>query len=197
MDFLKAFDVVSHKKLVYRLQAYGIQGNLLNWIGAYLTNRKQRVVIGDFVSCWLLVLSGVPQDSVLGLLLFIIFINDPVEHLNTFSELYADDTKLMQRVLDEFDQMQVQCDIGKIVDWSDKWKMRLNEAKCKVMHIGQNNMLFEYHIKRSDGTKHVLQTTKCERDFGVLVSNDLKCASQVSSACNKANQITGMLRRSF
>jgi len=93
-DFCKAFYTVPHSRLLHKLEAYGIKGNLLHWIKSFLTNRKQRVVInGEFLS-WSLVKSGVPQGSVLGLLLFAIYVNELPTVVKSFLVLFADDTKL-------------------------------------------------------------------------------------------------------
>ena len=140
LDFAKAFDKVSHPLLIYKLKKYGISGKLLNWIIAFLTNRRQRVVLGDTVSEWLPVLSGVPQGSVLGPTLFILFINDLTDQLQNYASLYSDDTKLICG-LNPYNIneciLSLQDDINKIVEWTKTWQMELNISKCKVMHIGK------------------------------------------------------------
>ena len=99
LDFRKAFDLVSHEHLIYKLSKYGIKGKILNWIKDFLNNRKQRVVIRGTTSSWESVTSGVPQGSVLGPILFLIFINDlPTELLSKLS-LFADDSKLFSRII--------------------------------------------------------------------------------------------------
>ena len=95
LDFSKAFDKVHHPSLVYKLSQYGITGNLIKWICSFLTNRRQRVIMGDEMSDWVQVSSGVPQGSVLGPTLFAVFINDLPEGLKSTCKMFADDTKLI------------------------------------------------------------------------------------------------------
>ncbi|XP_004207315.2 uncharacterized protein LOC101240603 [Hydra vulgaris] len=95
MDFSKAFDMVTHKRLIYKLEAYGFTGNLLNWIKSFLHQRFQRIVMGDYVSLWLEVFNGVHQGSSLGAILFIIFVNDISDIVNHPCKMYADDTNLL------------------------------------------------------------------------------------------------------
>ena len=98
LDFAKAFDKVSHKALLVKLKAYGFTDEIITWIKDYLTNRKQRVVIEGESSEWLDVLSGVPQGSVLGPLLFVIFINDMPNTIASLSKLFADDSKILAQI---------------------------------------------------------------------------------------------------
>ena len=100
LDFAKAFDKVPHRRLLQKLESYGIEGNVLNWIKAFLLNRSQRVILGNTSSTWVKVTSGVPQGSVLGPTLFIIFINDLPEHISSenLCKMYADDTKIQSVV---------------------------------------------------------------------------------------------------
>ena len=148
LDFRKAFDLVSHRHLVYKMSKYGISGQVLEWVKAFLRDRSQRVVIRGATSEACSVTSGVPQGSVLGPVLFLIFINDlPLEVLSPLS-LFADDSKIFTRIVTSrkktkwtgFDgQSALQRDLTKVQEWAERWKMDFNTGKCKVMHIGNNN----------------------------------------------------------
>ena len=147
-DYAKAFDKVSHRLLLIKLQAYGIDGKLLVWLSAWLEGRRQKVVVGNAKSSWLPVLSGTTQGTVLGCLLFLIFINDlpgkcsPEDE--TLISLLADDTKAFQVIeQDANQQVQNQKDlqdrIDRIAQWADNWKMEIDPKKSKVMHVGRQN----------------------------------------------------------
>ena len=129
-DFEKAFDKVSHKKLITKLYAYGIRGRLLGWIKSFLRGRRQRVVMGEIVSEWRDILSGVPQGSVLGTLLFAIYINDLPDGMENVFKMYADDSKVIGEVGEEGQDSKLQRDIMKIKEWCNKWSMCLNARKC-------------------------------------------------------------------
>jgi hypothetical protein len=128
IDYLKAFDLVAHKRLAFKLSCYGIAGSLLTWIDSFLSNRVQRVVIGDVVASWEEVTSGVPQGSVLGPIRFILYIYEISDILITNSVLYADDTKLLKEIESEEDIYILQNDINSVVDWTRTWLMKLNES---------------------------------------------------------------------
>ncbi len=153
LDFAKAFDSVPHERLCSKLSAYGINGELLNWCKGFLSNRTQRVVLGKYVSDWKAVLSGVPQGSVLGPLLFVIFINDLVFNKTNKCKLYADDTKVISIIKSQDDISNLQDDLDKMVEWSDKWLVKFNNDKCKVMHIGGNNPNAEYTMMKQLNNK--------------------------------------------
>ena len=144
LDFSKAFDTVPHCRLMTKLQAYGIGGKMLDWVKDFLTHRRQRVSINGSLSQWLAVLSGIPQGSVLGPVLFILYINDLPDLVKNFTMLFADDTKIYSVVNNERDRNSLQDDINKLIAWSDKWQLRFNAFKCKVMHYGRQNQKFEY-----------------------------------------------------
>lgn len=192
LDFKKAFDRVSHQLLLHKLQAYGVDGNLLKWIEDWLCGRVQRVVVKGSVSEWVDVTSGVPQGSVLGPILFTIFINDIDDGLINRILKFADDTKTFGKVRDEHDARLLQNDLNHLVDWSTRWGMDFNTGKCKVMHIGRNNPRVIYEMGGE-----VLEVVEVERDLGVLVSHDLKVSKQCVKSSSMANKMLGMILRCF
>lgn len=157
LDFTKAFDSVSHACLLYKLQyVFGFDERLLKWFESYLSNRSQCVIIEGERSDWKPVTSGVPQGSILGPLLFLLFINDmPDVIVSSTVALFADDCKVFKVIRNERDCQLLQDDLKKLNDWSTKWNMNFNASKCKIMRITRSNspVEFNYYL---DGTQNVL-----------------------------------------
>ena len=197
-DFAKAFDTVNKRLLGIKLEAYGIVDELLNWLMAFLHDRRQRVVIGESVSDWVEVESGVPQGSVLGPILFVIFINDLLDTAKNVGKLYADDSKILSVVSNTNEINEMQRDINRIVKWTIEWDMHLHCTKCKIMHHGINNPCHNYEIfDVTTNESKTLEVTTSERDLGIQITSDLKWHDQVTAAASKANRALGILKRTF
>ena len=192
LDFQKAFDKVPHKRLMLKLRALGILDEIYCWIEDWLKDRKQRVILLGANSDWIGVKSGVPQGSVLGPLLFLIYINDIDEGVASGLLKFADDTKIFGVVANNEDIKKLQGDLINVCRWSKDWLMLFNVEKCKVMHIGYNNKKVNYEM---DGKN--LEVVDEEKDLGVIMQNDLKWNSQCTKAVKTANRVLGMIRRSF
>jgi len=195
LDFKKAFDTVPHKRLLIKLKEQGITGALLKWIEDFLTARKSRVGVRGSFSLWLDVLSGVPQGSVLGPLLFLIFVQDLPERVKCSIRMFADDTKLWKEIRHFQDSRELQEDLDSLSNWSEDWQLLFNAEKCKVMHVG-HKFQTEYHMGEA-GNRKKLQETEKERDLGIIVMHDLKPAEQCKAAVAKAMSVIGMIGRHF
>ena len=151
LDFSKAFDKVPHKRLLAKMESLGIRRNLLRWTESWLKDRKQRTVLNGTCSNWSKVISGVPQGSVLGPLLFVIFINDIDNFTRNISIMlkFADDTKLGNVASGVGDCENLQQTINELLVWAETWCMKFNTAKCKVLHLGRTN---SHHIYNMNGT---------------------------------------------
>ena len=134
-DFSKAFDRVSHRHLITKLEYYGIRNNILNWVASFLSGRTQQVVCGGCYSSPTKVLSGVPQGSVLGPLVFLIYINDISYCVDSTCHLYADDCILYRRIDSFHDTVILQRDLLQLEHWSKQWKMLFNIDKCTVLTV--------------------------------------------------------------
>jgi Reverse transcriptase (RNA-dependent DNA polymerase)/Endonuclease-reverse transcriptase len=194
LDFAKAFDKVPRARLLKKVRAHGVSGQLLRWIQNWLTGRRQRVVVNGSISEWIEVLSGVPQGSVLGPLLFLIFINDIDAAAETVEILlkFADDTKVGQTIRTEQDRAAMQAALDRLCKWTEDWGMSFNVAKCKVIHFGRNNPEFEYQML---GQR--LEKVDKERDIGVMVHKSLKPAAQCAKAAGTARAVLGQISRAF
>ena len=152
-----------------KANAHGIQGDAARLIRNWLAGRRQRVCISQSYSNWAPVTSGVPQSSVLGPLLFIIYINDLDIIIVSKMSKFADNTKLCHRARNPDDVMEEQEDINKLVECTNKWQISFNVDKCSVMHIGHNNMQSNYNMSNQQ-----LLTTDQQRDLGIIITKDLK-----------------------
>ena len=191
-DFSKAFDSVPHERLFVKLESLGISGDVLKWIKSFLRGRTQCVNVDGVRSSWREVLSGIPQGSVIGPILFVIFINDmPREVKYNLCKLFADDCKLFGDVHQEKTNT-VQLDLCGFEDWSKTWQQPFNAKKCKVMHFGTKNPGHSYELNG-----HVLEAINSEKDLGVMIDNSLKFHIHTASATKKANQILGVIKRSY
>ena len=200
LDFAKAFDKVPHQRLLAKVKAAGIEGTVLSWIASWLKDRKQRVVLNGTYSSWAPVTSGVPQGSVLGPTLFIIFINDidcVVDGISSRLSKFADDSKLYRCVNDCSDRDSLQTDINALFTWSEDWQMCFNKDKCKVIHFGKKNEMFNYTMGGYAPAGCVLARSEEEKDLGVLIHESLKPSSQCAKAAKKANQVLGQMARAF
>jgi ribonucleases P/MRP protein subunit RPP40 len=194
LDFAKAFDKVPRQRLIAKLRARGVRGKVLNWIAEWLTGREQRVVVSGKSSGWERVRSGVPQGSVLGPVLFLIFISDLDEEASasTLVAKFADDTKLAQVIETEQDRETLQRTLDGLQAWAVKWGMKFNVAKCKLMQVGRGNHPHNYTLENVN-----LAHTEEERDIGVMVSTSLKPATQCCKAARTATVVLGQITRSF
>ena len=201
LDFRKAFDLVSHKHLIFKLEKYGIKNEILAWIASFLNQRSQRVVVRGTASEAFEVTSGVPQGSVLGPVLFLIFINDLPLGIISLLSLFADDTKVFRRIItDRSGQVQtsdrdreiLQNDLDNIYKWAEKWKMEFNVDKCKVMHLGRSNPGHTYTM----GGRNLGVVTE-EKDLGVWFDNQLDFGKHIRSIVGRANRMLGLIKISF
>jgi hypothetical protein len=164
MDYQKAYDAVPHKRLHNKLTSYGIHEQLIAWIDNFLSNRVQQVGVNGERSAWHNVTSGIPQGSVLVPLLFVIFINDLPETVNSDAYLFADDTKIFKIIKSSDDSTILQEDLTKLEEWSDTWLLRFHPDKCKNMHIGKKNDDNSYSLHRK-----LLEKVIEEKDIGVVI----------------------------
>jgi len=195
LDFAKAFDKVQHQRLMLKLEGMGIVGAVLGWIKAWLLGRSQRVVLNGKESDWIHVPCSVPQGSVLGPLLFLVYIDDIdacTEQLVALLLKFADDTKVVKRISSAADCADLQRIVENLTSWANKWQMHFNVGKCKILHFGRNNPRQQYFM---DGT--ALDAVTQEKDLGVLIDSTAKPSLQCAKAALKANQVLGQLLRSF
>jgi hypothetical protein len=133
LDFAKAFDKVPHQRLAAKMQAHGIGGAIYNWIVGWLRERKQVVMVNGCASEQADVLSGVPQGSVLGPLLFLMFVNDMDDQVTSQLLKFADDTKLYLPLKNTASHATLQEDLNKLCQWSQEWQMLFNVDKCATV----------------------------------------------------------------
>ena len=150
MDFAKAFDKVPHRRLLYKLDHYGIRGFTHKWISSWLSERSQKVVLDGQASDPVPVLSGVPQGSVLGSVHFLIFINDLSDNIRSSVRLFADDCVLYRNIKSPIDCQILQDDLNSLSQWETDWQMKCNVAKCHSMrvtrHLPDKHILFDYTL---------------------------------------------------
>ena len=171
------------------MKEIGIKGKLLNWVSNWLSDRTHKVKYRGVVSDTVKVKSGVPQGSVLGPILFLIYINDIEEKIICDTFKFADDTKLVGCV-DDINSLHH--DINALSEWCTIWQMPINVKKCHVMHIGIDNPKHKYWL-----SDEMLKVCTEEKDLGVIFTNDLKLHNQCLTATKKANKILGMIYRTI
>ena len=201
-DFAKAFDSVNHDLILTKLKTYfAIDSLLLQFMKNYLKERKQAVVISGSTSCYLPVLSGVPQGSILGPTLFVLFLNDITTGLNNETNImmYADDTKIWRQVASFSDHLKLQEDINFLLDWSVRNKMKFHPSKCKVLMVSRLNpplldvlpfIQFFYYLGSS-----LLDYVDSEKDLGIIMNRTQNFTEHSNSLYNRANQRFGLLKR--
>ena len=194
-DFSKAFDTVPHQRLSVKMTAYGIGGKLLSWIEAFLTGREQSVKVNSEISAPKPVISGIPQGSVLGPLLFVLYINDLPDSVRSNILLFADDTKIFHQVSSKEDAIQLQKDIDALNNWSEKWLLKFNTDKCHVLTLGKIDNIMHTHryTLYGDELEHVFE----EKDLGVIIDMELTFDEHIATKVKKANQMMGLIRRTF
>ena len=185
---MKAFDTVSHKRLLLKMRSYNIRSSIIGWIANFLKCRTQYVMVNESASSEKPVLSGIPQGSVLGPLLFVIYINDLPDYVLSDTYLYADDTKMYRIISDETDQLQLQADLYKLQDWSKTWLLQFHPDKCKVMSIGKCKAIKEYKFSSNDDVP-VLEHVKSEKDIGIIIDDKLDFKEHINEKVKKANRI--------
>ena len=178
LDFSKAFDSVAHERLKSKLHSYGIRGNTLNWIASFLQNRRQRVLLNGVFSDWSKVQSGVPQGTVLGPLLFLIYINDICEGLSSNIRLFADDCLLYRTIKSSLDVGHFQDDLNRLGAWCRTWQMNFNVKKCSIMHLSRHRQPItdQYSL---NGT--VLSSVSSHPYLGIEIQNDLRWNNHINN----------------
>ena len=191
-DLAKAFDTVPHERLIEKMVESIGDGYIIRWVADYLNERKQRVVIRGAKSNWLEVSSGVPQGSVIGPLLFLIYVNDMPSGINSTLNMFADDTKMTSVVNSEFEKRGIDKDLKILEEWTIQNDMKFNVEKCSVMHCGSKNEKHDYRIYGQ-----LIRKTVSEKDLGVVINPDMKFKDQISAAIKKANRTLGLIKRNF
>ncbi len=194
-DFAKAFDTVPHKRLLQKIKHFGISPRVTKWLTSFLTQRRQRVTVRGTHSDWRGVTSGIPQGSVLGPILFVLYINDLPEAVRSDILLFADDTKVYREISSQEDRQALQDDVTAMERWSADWLLKFHPAKCKTMTLSSRG-LAQPEAAYTLGGKRIKQITQ-EKDIGVIVDNKLSFDQHIASVANKGNRIMWAIRRCY
>lgn len=194
LDFSKAFDKVNHHKLCNKLDHYGIRGKCLQWIRSFLTGRTQQVVLGGSLSNKADVLSGVPQGTVLGPLLFLIYINDLPSYVNSTIRLFADDAYLYNIIDSVNDSLLLQSDLDNLQLWEKYWDMEFHPQKCKTLTITNKTkpITTTYSIHNEQ-----LESVANAKYLGVILNKKMRWNTHIAAITKKANQQIMFLQRNL
>ena len=192
LDFKKAFDTVPHNELLLKLWSFGFTGNVWKSLRAYLINRVQCVSINNSQSALLPVLSGVPQGSILGPMLFLVFVNDLPKAAAT--SLFADDAKCAHSITTVSDCLSLQQDLNNLVTWSTSWSLLFNEQKCSILRFCSPRHTIPF-VCNLNGKSVVVKDS--HRDLGVIISTDLQWSAHYCYIMSRAYKVLYLLRRVF
>ena len=194
LDFSKAFDKVPHQRLLEKLRHYGVRDSINQWIADFLADRQQEVVLEGVHSNATSITSGVPQGTVLGHLLFFVYINDMSEKISSSTRLFADYSLVYRIIKSKEDHTLLQEDIDKLQEWERDWLMQFSADKCEVIRITKkrNPLTHDYHINEIK-----LQKVKNAKYLGLTISSDLSWNTHVDITAKKATTSLNFLKRNL
>ena len=197
LDISKAFDKAWHSGFLFKLKAYGVEGQLLALLKDYLDNRQQTLVLNGQTSDWRKINPGVPQGSVLGPLLFLIFINDLPDGIKALCKIFVDDTSLFSKVYDiDISAKELNSDLEKICDWAFQWKIQFNSDLNKQA----NEVIFSRKTKNSSHppvafNNNVIMKYPHHKHLGIVLDSKLDFKFHVDQKIEKCNKLIGLIRR--
>ena len=194
LDFSKAFDTVPHNRLLQKLEFYGIQGDILEWISVFLKSRDQCVVVEGQRSGTVSVDSGVPQGTVLGPLLFLLHINDLPSVVSSQVRLFADDCLMYRPIEARGDQEDIQSDLDALQQWGDAWGMRFNAKKCHIMRISRSTRPLSKFYSLCNT---IISEVNCAKYLGINITSDLQWSNHISGISSQANSSLGFIWRNL
>ena len=197
LDFSKAFDKCDTGIMMHKLKALGVTGSLGNWIHNFLTSRKQQVVVNGVKSTVTNVTSGVPQGTVLGPILFLIYISDIGDNVKAMKQVYVDDTKIKKGIKTEDDVESLQDDLNTLYDWARRNNMVFNGNKFQVVRYGQNEDMKNDTLYFTDNTSDVIERFESLRDLGVILSEDATFKEHIEKVVKTVRQKAGWVLCTF
>jgi hypothetical protein len=196
LDFSKAFDKVHHTSLLKKLKFFGISGPVHQWIQDFLIGREQTVIINGSKSSSITVNSGVPQGTVLGPLLFLIYINDLPNCINTGTKvrLFADDCIIYRTIKTEKDSEMLQKDLEELQKWESNWSMSFHPEKCQLLRVSKKKkqIITNYFIHGKN-----LSQTNNAKYLGVIINDKLSWNPHIDEVVKKSNKTLGFIKRNF
>ena len=194
LDLAKAFDTVPHRSLLGKLEHYGLDSHLLGWVNSFLIGRSQCVVVDGERSDFVYVDSGVPQGTVLGLLLFLLYINDLPQSVRSSVRLFADDCLIYKTVSSLDDTITFQRDLDSLHEWGSRWGMSFIVTKCNITHLARSSQPF---IKFYTLLGEIIQKVNQAKYLGVMITSVIGWSDHIDIIDNKANCTLGFLRRNL
>ncbi len=195
LDFSKAFDKIPHNKLLYKLNYYGLRGKTNQWVSGFLKDRTQCVTVNGQCSEWRDVASGVPQGSVLGPALFLLYINDIADNVHSNMRLFADDSVIYRTVSNLHDQQSLQNDLSTVFKWAQDWDMSFNVKKCCHLSITRK-IKGKFNTKYSVENESIPVVNSCKY-LGLTITHNLSWNEHARNTKNKASRTLGLIRRNL
>ena len=199
LDISKTFNKVWHDGLIFKLKTYGVEGNLLKLLENYLTDRQQRVALNGRTSSSQNIYAGVPQGSVFGPVLFLIYINDLPDGLTSMCKIFVDDTSLFSKVIDKNNSnSQFNSDLAKISKWAFQWKMSFNpDPNKRAVEVCFSNKRDKenYHPLQFKSTD--VQIADSQKHLVLILDSKLNFNEHIASKITKCNKITGLMKKTF
>jgi hypothetical protein len=197
LDFSKAFDKCDHGIIFHKLKSLGIRGKIGRWLFNFLSGRFIQVLVKGRKSSKSSLVSGVPQGSVIGPIIFLIYISDIAEGINANTLVYVDDTKLKQKIKSEEDVELLQEELNKLYSWGEKNNMEFNNKKFQVLRYGANSQLKDETEYFTGNFDEVIERFETLRDLGIKMSEDASFTEHIENICKKVRQKCGWLYRTF